>query len=90
MTPSNDLVAYFLRLQPEDISYVKYIFESYEDIGFLRTIDKTRAVIVVLVVPDFAEEAEGILRSIEGEIGIERLPGPSRIGDDWLEAEVWG
>lgn len=84
-----DLVAHFIRLRPEDISYVKFIFESYETVGFLRTIDPRAAVLVVLVMPDFAEVGEAILRSIAGEIEMERIPGPSHLGDDWLVATIY-
>ncbi|MGH7822083.1 MAG: DUF4911 domain-containing protein, partial [Candidatus Binatia bacterium] len=79
-----------IRLRPEDISYVKFIFESYETVGFLRTIDPQAAVLVVLVVPDFAEVGEAILESIAEEIAIERVPGPSHLGDDWLVATIYG
>ena len=85
----SDLVAHFLRLRPEDISYVKFIFESYEVVGFLRTIDPVEAILVVLVVPDFAEITEGILPSIEREVEVERVPGPAKLGEDWLIAQIW-
>ena len=87
--PGDELFAHFIRLRPEGISYVKFIFESYEVVGFLRTIDPQAAIIVVLIVADFAAEGEAILGSLEREIAIERVPGPERLGDDWLVATIW-
>ena len=33
----------YLELSPAHIAYVKFIFESYEEVGIIRTVDNTRA-----------------------------------------------
>jgi uncharacterized protein DUF4911 len=78
----------YVRVRPEDIAYVKFIFESYETVGFLRTIDPQAAILVILIVPDFLADGEAILRSIAGEISLERIPKPESLGDDWLVTEL--
>ena len=85
---SAELVEHYVRVRPGDIAYLKYIFESYEIVGFLRTIDPKAAVVVVLAVPDFRREAEAILESVAREIPIERIPKPRDLGDDWLVTRV--
>lgn len=85
---SEELSEFYVRIHPRDIAYLKYIFESYEIVGFLRTIDRRAAVVVVLAVPDFVQEAEAILDSVAREIPIERIPKPRDLGDDWLVASV--
>lgn len=82
------LIEIYVRLAPRDISYLKFIFESYEAVGFLRTIDPKAATLVVLLVPDFAEVGRKILASCEREIELERIPKPGDLGDDWLVGEV--
>ena len=79
-----NLVEFYVRVRPEDIAYVKFIFESYETVGFLRTVDPREAVLMILVVPDFLDEGLGILDGLEKEIDIERIPRPADLGDDWL------
>jgi hypothetical protein len=88
MSKSAELLEYYVRLAPGDIAYLKYVFESYETVGFLRTIDPKAATLVVLVVPDFREAAEAILDSVAREIRLERVPKPSDLGDDWLVSNV--
>ena len=85
----DDLIAHFVRVRPRDISYVKFVFEAHEVVGFLRTVDRTEAILVVLVVPDFAAEGEAILDSIAREIPLERISLPTRLGDDWLLTTLW-
>jgi hypothetical protein len=83
-----ELTEIYVRLRPEDIAYVKFIFESYETVGFLRTVDPKAATLVVLLVPDFAEVGLRILDSVSREIAIERISAPANLGDDWLVGAI--
>ncbi len=87
-TAPRDLVAVYVRLAPADIAYLKFIFESYETVGFLRTIDPRAATLVVYLVPDFVETGYAILDSVAGEISLERIAEPPDLGDDWLVGAV--
>jgi hypothetical protein len=87
--PGGELLAHFVRLAPADISYLKFVLESYEGVGFLRTVDPKAAIVVVLVVPDFAAEGQAILQSVAREIEVERVPGPPTLGEDWLVARIF-
>jgi len=82
--PRDQLIEVFLRVRPEDIAYVKFIVESYETVGFLRTVDPKIAILMVLIVPDFHGDGLGLLASLENEIELERIPRPADLGDDWL------
>lgn len=78
----------YLELPTEQIAYVKFIFESYEDIGIIRTVDRKKAIIVLLAMDDFLDPARAILASLEKEIPIREIARPSSISDDWLMAEL--
>lgn len=83
-----DVDTIFLRLAPEDIALAKFLFESYEDIGIVRTLDRHAAVIVVLVVPDFAAAAAEVARELGDIIACEIVPPPADAGEDWLLATL--
>ena len=40
------LDVFFLRLAPPDIAFVKFVFESYEGVAVVRTLDRGEAVVV--------------------------------------------
>jgi len=63
-----DVVEIRLRLPPGDIAYVKFIVESYEGIGVMRTIDPAMALIVLIVAADFEGDARAILASLRDEV----------------------
>jgi hypothetical protein len=70
----SDVVEVYLRLPPEQIAFVKFIFESYEGVAVVRTIDPAQAVIVLLIAGDFAPVARDILDSLKDAVRWEELP----------------
>jgi hypothetical protein len=84
-----DLDAIFLRIDPIDIAYVKFVIESYEEVGLVRTLDRRAAIIVFLVGVDFREAAESLLQSLEKSVRLERIAPPEGAGEDWLLRLLW-
>jgi len=83
-----ELQAIFLATPPERIAYLKFIFESYEEVGIIRTVDRKRAVIVLLAVEDFVDVARAILNSLKQEVPLAEIPRPADVSDDWLMIEL--
>jgi hypothetical protein len=83
-----DLIAIYLEISPQDIAYIKFILESYEEVGIIRTIDRKKAVIVLLAVEDFVETARAIVKSLQQEITLIEVPPPPDLSDDWLMTEL--
>jgi len=85
-----ELIPIYLVTAPEHIAYVKFIFESYEEVGIIRTADRKRSIIVLLAMNHFLEVARGILEAIKSEVPIQEIPRPGDLTDDWLMAEIDG
>jgi uncharacterized protein DUF4911 len=79
----------YLELSPAHIAYVKFIFESYEEVGIIRTVDNARAVIVLLAMADFLDTARQILASIQNDIPFQEIPRPADMKDDWFMIELF-
>jgi hypothetical protein len=86
--PSRSVVPIVLRTAPENIAYVKFLFESHEEVGIVRTIDRHTAVIVVLVVPDFLDVARAIATEVCAQVACEEVSLPAVDTDDWLMREI--
>jgi len=71
-----DVVPIYLALPPREIAYVKFVFESYEGVAVVRTLDRHAAHVVVLVAPDF--EAGARRRPLAGRGGGVRGDGAAR------------
>lgn len=83
-----DLQEIYLEIAPEHIAYVKFIFESYEEIGIIRTVDRKKAIIVLLAMPDFVAIAHQIIDSLKQDIPLAEIPRPADLTDDWLMLEL--
>jgi hypothetical protein len=83
-----ELQLIYLAVPPEHIAYVKFIFESYEEIGIIRTVERHKAIIVLLAMPDFADIARDILQSIKKDVPLREIPRPADTQDDWLMTEL--
>ncbi len=77
-----------LQTPPEHIAYIKFIFESYEEVGIIRTLDRRKAIIVLLALPDFVEVADKILQSLMQDVPLVEIPRPAEMNTDWLLAEL--
>ena len=82
------LIPIYLEICPQDIAYIKFILESYEEVGIIRTVDRRKAVIVLLAIEDFVEVARAIVDSLRQEITLTEIPAPPELSDDWLMAEL--
>ena len=78
----------FLKIRTEDIAYLKFILESYEGIGIVRTVDQSQGIVVLLVAEDFQATARSIFASLQQEIPLTEIPQPRNVGDDWLFKEM--
>ena len=78
----------YLELRPADIAYIKFIFESYEEVGIIRTIDNRQAIVVLLAMQDFLDVARAILESIRDDIPLREILRPENAKDDWFMTEL--
>ena len=83
-----DVHELYLRVRRQDIAYIKFIVESYELLGIIRTVDPAKAVIVLLVLEDSLTLAREVLAALAGEVDLEEIPRPEGLGDDWLLGEL--
>ncbi len=79
-----DVVPIYLALPPREIAYVKFLFESYEGVAVVRTLDRRAATLVVLAVPDFEPDARAVVRALVVEGVCEETGPPRGFDGDWL------
>ena len=51
---------FYLEVAAVHIAYIKFIFESYEEVGIIRTVDRKKAIIVLLAMNDFVAVARDL------------------------------
>jgi hypothetical protein len=79
-----DVVPIYLSLPPRQIAYVKFVFESYEGVAVVRTLDRRAATLVVLAVPDFEAQARAVVADMVADGVCVETEAPAGFDGDWL------
>ena len=53
--------------------FINFILESYEDIGFVTTIDRFKAIVKITISPYFEEDFNNIINHLKKEIEIKEI-----------------
>ncbi len=86
--PHADVVPIFLHVPRAEIAYVKFVFESYEGIAVMRTLDRHAATLVALTAPDFEADVRRVVAALTTEAGVSEIPPPPGDGD-WLGPDLF-
>jgi hypothetical protein len=68
-----DSIQWQLEVNKGDIAYIVSIFDAYEELAVVRTLDQSKGLIELMISPDFIEETRELLDSLALEIPINRL-----------------
>jgi hypothetical protein len=71
-----DTVQWHFKINSRDIAYMKFVLESYEGLGVLRTIDPKNGIVEVMVPPGLEKDMEMVLDGLGEEIPMERIEYP--------------
>lgn len=84
-----ELWARVIRVAREDIAYFKFLFESYEGVALIRTVETPgdgSVVIAILATGDFRDETDAILADVarhgSPEFAVAELPAVCT--EDWF------
>jgi hypothetical protein len=69
-----ETIEIYLEIPPEEIVFLKLIVEAHEGIGVLRTLDRKRALIVLMVAGDMEQDARALLASLRDQMPWVEVP----------------
>lgn len=72
-TMSDQIVKKILKLGRKDISHIKFLFEGYEGLCTITTVDKDEAVIELTILPDFISDVNRILDALREEVDFQEV-----------------
>ena len=73
VSPHNDSIQWQVEVDKKDIAYIVSIFEGYDYIAVVRTIDPSRGLIELIISPDFLEDTEKLTEALAMEIPFRRV-----------------
>lgn len=68
------MIRKWFKLNTSDITLVQFILEGYDGVATVSTIDPKAAIIQVLIMPDFLQDADGILLALKRQFMMQEIP----------------
>lgn len=69
----NDSIQWQIEVDKKDIAYIVSIFEGYDHLAVVRTIDPAQGLIELMISPDFLEDTRKLTEAIAKEIPFNRV-----------------
>jgi hypothetical protein len=63
----------YYRVDRRELAFMKFIFEAYDGLATLTTIDPTQGIVALRIAPHCSEQVAEILQSLKKEIRIQSL-----------------
>ena len=70
-----DTISLLIQIPPHEIAYLNFVFESYEGVAAVRTVDSHKGIVELMVPPHYQEETREILKSLSEEFPVQELAG---------------
>lgn len=67
----------YYRLPKAEIAYLRFAFESYDGIAFVRTLDAKAALVEIAYPPSRRVDAEALLQTLQKETGMVEAATPA-------------
>ena len=68
-----DSIQWQIEVDKKDIAYIVSIFDGYESLAVVRTLDSSRGLIELLVSPDYLEDTRKLIDALSKEIPLRPL-----------------
>ena len=68
-----DSIQWRIEVNKKDIAYIVSIFEGYDHLAVVRTIDPSRGLIELMISPDFLEDTINLTEALAREISFRRV-----------------
>ena len=73
VSPHYDSIQWQVEVDKKDIAYIVSIFEGYDHLAVVRTIDPSRGLIELMISPDFLEDTKKLTEDLAREISFNRI-----------------
>ena len=68
-----DSIQWQVEVDKKDIAYIVSIFEGYDDLAVVRTLDPALGLIELMISPDFLEDARQLTEALSKEIPFQTI-----------------
>jgi len=68
-----DSIQWLLEVDKKEIAYIVSIFEGYDNLAVVRTVDTNKSIIELIVSPDYVDDTRQLIHALSQEIYIKKI-----------------
>ena len=68
-----DSIQWLLEVDKKEIAYIVSVFEGYDNLAVVRTVDSSQSIIELIISPDYLEDTSQLVNALSKEVYIKKL-----------------
>ena len=68
-----DSIQWLLEVDKKEITYIVSIFEGYDNLAIVRTVDSSKSVIELMISPDYLEDTKQLIDALSQKIYLRKI-----------------
>ena len=70
---TRDSIQWLLEVDKKEIAYIVSIFEGYDNLAVVRTVDPSQSIIELIISPDYLEDTRQLINALSKEVYIRKI-----------------
>jgi hypothetical protein len=68
-----DSIQWLLEVDKKEITYIVSIFEGYDNLAIVRTVDSSKSIIELMISPDYLEDTKQLIDALSQKIYLRKI-----------------
>ena len=68
-----DSIQWLLEVDKKEISYIVSLFEGYDNLAIVRTVDAEQSIIELIISPSYLEDTDQLVHALSKEVYIKKV-----------------
>ena len=68
-----DSTQWLLEVDKKEIAYIVSVFEGYDNLAIVRTVDAEQSIIELIISPDYLEDTRQLVHALSKEVQIKKI-----------------
>ena len=68
-----DSIQWLLEVDKKEIAYIVSVFEGYDNLAIVRTVDAEQSIIELIISPDYLRDTRQLVHALSKEVHIKKI-----------------
>ena len=78
---NRDSIQWLLEVDKKEIAYIVSVFEGYDHLAVVRTVDPAQSIIELMISPDYLKDTGQLVDALSKEVYIRKISTPTSTED---------